>query len=83
MVHVIAKTHGSTNVASVSGNIRGKRLDPLTIRSLGVLQESADFSARASYNIKINEKTWNTNDIVQKTTAPIRCPFWYQASSAI
>jgi len=40
--------NGSTNVAPVRWNIRGEHLDPLTIGSIGVLQESADLSGRAS-----------------------------------
>ena len=80
-VDIIAKAHGSTNVASVSWNIRGEHLDPLTIGSIGVLQESADLSGRASYNRKTNQTTPTT--LCKKTTAPICCPLLYQALSEI
>ena len=56
-VHIIAKAHGSANVAPVRWNIRGEHLDPLTIRSVGVLQESADLSGGASYYRKVNQTT--------------------------
>ena|ERR1700733_15349096 len=57
---IIAKAHGSANVAPVGWNIRGEHLDPLTVGTTGVLQESADLSGRASYNIKINQTTLTT-----------------------
>jgi len=47
--------NGSANVASVSWNIRGERLDPLTIGSSSVLQESAGLSGRASYNRGVHD----------------------------
>ena len=80
-VHIIAKAYRSANLAWVSWNIRSDRLDPLTVGSMGVLQESADLSARASYNRKINQTNLKHQRHCATTTAPICCLSLYQASS--